>query len=160
MDPENSRRDFLKKSIFLLGGLMAVGVAVPGGTYFLSPLWRKGEEGWLELGEISKILPGEPVKVDYAQRRRDGWATIEEKSSAWVVTDDGKKFTVFDPHCTHLGCPYHWDTAKKKFLCPCHNATFGMDGQVISGPPPRPLDQFTTKVVGGKLLIKPRSGGA
>ncbi len=155
MAHETSRRRFLKRSIFTLGGLMAVGLAIPAGSYFLSPLWKKDEEDWIELGDLKEIPTGDPVKIDFVRRKKDGWVTIEERASAWVVTADGQNFTVFDPRCTHLGCPYRWESAKKSFLCPCHNAVFSIDGKVLSGPPPRPLDQFASKVVDGKLLIRP-----
>lgn len=154
MSDETSRRDFLKKSIFVLGGLIAAGMAIPAATYFFSPLWKKEEEDWIELGDTKDILHGEPIKVDFIQRKKDGWVTVEGRASAWVVTADGRDFTVFDPLCTHLGCPYRWDTEKKQFLCPCHNAAFALDGKVLSGPPPRPLDRFESKVVGEKLLIR------
>lgn len=151
------RREFLKRSIFVMGGLIAAGLAVPSGVYVLSPLWKRTEEEWIEVGEIDEIPSGAPMKLDYIQRRRDGWITVEGRASAWVVTGDGKNFTVFDPRCTHLGCPYRWDGEKQQFLCPCHNAVFSLEGEVLSGPPPRPLDRLATKVVGGKLYIQPRA---
>ncbi|MDO8462040.1 MAG: Rieske (2Fe-2S) protein [Deltaproteobacteria bacterium] len=158
MDTEdNGRRSFLKKAIFFLSGLIGAGLAVPSGIYFLSPIWKKTEEDWIELGPVGEIPKREPIKVDFVQRKKDGWVTVEGRSSAWVITADGQNFTVFDPHCTHLGCPYRWDASKKQFLCPCHNAAFGIDGEVLAGPPPRALDRFASKVVGGKLLIRPLS---
>lgn len=156
MDTEDqSRREFLKKSIFVLGGLVAAGLLVPSATYFLSPIWKHGEGEWVELADIKEITHGEPVKIDFVQRKKDGWVTTEAQASAWVVTGDGNNFTVFDPRCTHLGCPYRWDSGKQQFMCPCHSAVFDMSGKVLAGPPPRPLDSFPSKVVGGKLLIKP-----
>ena len=59
----------------------------------------------------------------------------------------------FGPNCTHLGCAYHWDAGKNDFLCPCHNSVFSIDGKVVSGPAPRPLDRFETKIEGTKLLL-------
>jgi menaquinol-cytochrome c reductase iron-sulfur subunit len=38
-------------------------------------------------------------------------------------------------------------------LCPCHSSVFSVDGAVISGPAPRPLDRYETKVENGKLLL-------
>lgn len=155
MDDEDiGRREFLKKSIFLLGGLIAAGVAVPSLTYFLSPIWKKDDDDWVELGGVEQIPHGEPVKLDFPRRKKDGWIISEEQASAWVVTADGVNFTVFDPRCTHLGCPYRWDDAKRQFLCPCHNAAFAIDGAVLHGPPPRPLDTYPVKISGGKLLIQ------
>ncbi|MBI4411518.1 MAG: Rieske (2Fe-2S) protein [Deltaproteobacteria bacterium] len=151
----DSRRNFLKQGIFIMGGLITAGIGVPAVTYFLAPLWQKEEEDWTEVGTVAELPVGEPFKIDFVQRKRDGWMTVEGRSSAWAVTVDGEQFTVFDPRCTHLGCPYRWDAEKKKFLCPCHNAVFSVTGEVLAGPPPRPLDRFPVKVAGGKLFIKP-----
>lgn len=149
------RRDFLNYSIWGLGCLIGASLFGPATTYFLSPAWLKRPEDWVFLGNIDKIPIGKPSKMEFTQRRKDGWMTVEEKRLAWVVTKDGANFTVFDPHCTHLGCPFRWDEIKEEFLCPCHNAIFSVDGKVISGPPPRPLDQYEVKVEEGKLWIFP-----
>ncbi len=61
--------------------------------------------------------------------------------------------TAFGPQCTHLGCAYHWEQDKKEFLCPCHTSLFAIDGSVLSGPAPRPLDRYQTKIEGTKLLL-------
>lgn len=156
---DNERREFLKKGIFLLGGLICVGVAVPTGTYFLSPLWKHDEEEWVEVTPIAALPTGHPVKVDFIQRKKDGWATIEGRASVWVVAKDAKTFTAYDPRCTHLGCPYRWDAEKEAFVCPCHTALFDVEGNVLSGPAPRPLDRLATRVVDGKLFLKPQYDG-
>ena len=139
-----------------IGGLLGGA----GGGYFLSPLFRKKEESWIDIGRAADFLPGVPTKVEYIERRRDAWVTTERRSSAWVLTSNGQDFIVFDPRCTHLGCPYRWSADKKLFLCPCHNAVFNVDGQVVSGPPPRPLDRYAVKVVGGRLSILPQAQAA
>jgi menaquinol-cytochrome c reductase iron-sulfur subunit len=59
----------------------------------------------------------------------------------------------YGPQCTHLGCAYHWEEAKSQFVCPCHTTLFSIDGKVISGPAPRPLDRFSTKIEGTKVLV-------
>jgi menaquinol-cytochrome c reductase iron-sulfur subunit len=59
----------------------------------------------------------------------------------------------FAPQCTHLGCAYHWDEKANNFLCPCHTSTFSIDGKVLTGPAPRPLDRLVTKIDQGKILI-------
>lgn len=152
----HSRREFLKRSIFVLGGLITLGLAVPSGVYVLSPLWKSNEEEWVDIGDVAQIPKGDPIKVDYVRRKKDGWVTVEERASVWVVTPDGHDFTVFDPRCTHLGCPYRWESNKHQFLCPCHNGIFSIDGAVLAGPPPHPLNRFPNKVVAGKLLILPK----
>ena len=154
------RRAFLGRCIVLLGSLMAAAIGGVGGGYVLGPLFQKRHEDWVDIGAVAGILPGAPVKVEFVQRRRDAWMTTERRSSAWVLTPDGKDFTVFDPRCTHLGCPYRWDEAQQQFLCPCHAASFDRAGVVVAGPPPRPLDRYPWKVEGGRLLILPQAAGA
>jgi menaquinol-cytochrome c reductase iron-sulfur subunit len=155
-----SRRSFLKWMIAGLGAAIGGLLGGAGGGYFLSPLFRRKEEGWIDIGRAADFLPGVPTKVEYVERKRDAWVTTERRSSAWVLTSNGNDFIVFDPRCTHLGCPYRWSADQKAFLCPCHNAVFGVDGQVLSGPPPRPLDRYSAKVVGGRLSILPEAQGA
>lgn len=149
------RRSFLAWGAAGLGAAVAFVLGSTGLAYFLSPAFKKDEEDWVDVGGAEEIRPGAPVKVDFVARKRDAWAVTEKRASAWVATKDGREFTVFDPRCTHLGCPYRWDQAKEQFLCPCHAAVFDAGGAVVSGPPPRPLDRFGSKVVKGRLLIQP-----
>ena len=152
-----NRREFLNYSVWGLGVVIGGALFVPAATYFLSPAWREIAEDWILVGEVKKIPHGKPVQIDFLQRRKDGWMTVEEKRSAWVLTEDGKDFTVFNPQCTHLGCPYKWDAEREQFLCPCHAGVFAKNGDVLSGPPPRPLDRFPVKMDNGKLWIRPVS---
>lgn len=54
----------------------------------------------------------------------------------------------FGPSCTHEGCFYDWDEPSTRFACRCHKGFFAIDGKVISGPPPRPLDRYATRPSG------------
>lgn len=150
-----TRRSFLAWGTAVLGAAIAFVLGSTGASYFISPAFKKDEEDWVDLGGASSVKPGLPVKMDFVARKRDAWVVSEKRASAWISTQDGKEFTVFDPRCTHLGCPYRWDQDKKQFLCPCHAGVFGPDGTVVSGPPPRPLDRYAVKIVNGRLMIRP-----
>lgn len=155
LDGSVSRRGFLIGAIGVLSAAIGAVLGGSGLGYFISPALRKREESWVDVGRAADFKPGAPVRVEFVERRRDAWVTTERRSSAWVLTSDGKDFISYDPRCTHLGCPFRWDDEKKEFLCPCHTAVFGVDGRVVSGPPPRPLDRYQTKVMGGRLMILP-----
>ncbi|MBI4062124.1 MAG: ubiquinol-cytochrome c reductase iron-sulfur subunit [Elusimicrobia bacterium] len=154
---ELSRRAFLSRAAAFFGGLIGAVLTGVGLGYFISPALREKAGAWVDLGRAGNFKPGAPVLVEYTQRKRDSWITSETRSSAWVVTENGRDFTAFDPRCTHLGCPYRWNAQDKKFLCPCHTASFAMDGKVLGGPPPRPLDRYETKLEDGQLLILPQA---
>ena len=87
-----------------------------------------------------------------ARASTDG-ASLNEKATAWVVRMDDQDVVAFTPQCTHLGCAYHWESKRNYFLCPCHTSVFSIDGKVIGGPAPRPLDRYVTRIDSGKLLI-------
>ncbi len=55
--------------------------------------------------------------------------------------------------CTHLGCTVYWQQDKNRFYCPCHHGIFNPDGEVVSGPPPRKLDSYTTEIIGNNVYI-------
>jgi menaquinol-cytochrome c reductase iron-sulfur subunit len=138
-----------------LSSLIGVVMSATGLGYFISPLFRKQQESWSDVGKSGDFKPGEPRLVEFTGRKRDAWVTSENRSSVWVVKGENGQFTAFDPKCTHLGCPYRWDVKSTKFICPCHTAAFGLDGKVMGGPPPRPLDQFEIKVAQERLMVLP-----
>jgi Rieske Fe-S protein len=75
-----------------------------------------------------------------------------------VLRKSATETLAFSNVCTHLGCRVNWATDKQQYICPCHDAHFGLDGGVVSGPPPRPLDKYETRVAGGLLSIHFREG--
>ncbi len=72
----------------------------------------------------------------------------------FIVTRDEKGIRAFSTRCTHLGCRVHWLEEKRQFFCPCHEGYFDEKGQVIAGPPPRPLDPIPVVEREGHLYMK------
>ena len=55
--------------------------------------------------------------------------------------------------CPHLGCVVPWSEEGQRFLCPCHAGVFSIEGEVLAGPPPRPLDLFPVEIVEGEITV-------
>jgi cytochrome b6-f complex iron-sulfur subunit len=53
-----------------------------------------------------------------------------------------------------LSCRVTWRTDAQQYICPCHDARFDENGAVVTGPPPRPLDQYAYKIEDGKISIQ------
>ena len=70
-----------------------------------------------------------------------------------VMAVRAEDVVVFDPHCTHLGCPLSWSNGAAAFVCPCHGGMFGSTGAVLSGPAPRPMIRYETRIEGGEVFI-------
>lgn len=148
-----SRRLFLRNGLFTIAGGIAAAIGVPLLGYFISPALRGEGDNWVPIAHASEIPIGQPTPIEYAIRIKDGWVRNDKRRAAWIVTKDGNNFTVFDPRCTHLGCAYSWRPDRKLFLCPCHDGLFDIDGNVIGGPPPRPLDRLQVRVERGNILV-------
>ena len=56
--------------------------------------------------------------------------------------------------CTHKSCPVNWQADQQKFVCPCHDSQFGLDGKVLKGPADQPLQAYTVKVENDAVLVK------
>ena len=153
-----SRRSFFKYVSILLGGAISSVVGWSAGLYFISPAWKQNKENWVELAHLNSLPDGIPISLSYIQRKLDGWMTVEGLNSVWLLREENNVIA-FNPKCTHLGCPYRWDEKNNAFVCPCHTAIFSKTGEVLSGPPPRPLDRFPIKIENGMITILPDSKG-
>lgn len=53
----------------------------------------------------------------------------------------------FSQKCTHLGCVVFYEAEEGRWHCPCHEGNFdARTGDVISGPPPRPLGRIDVEI--------------
>ncbi len=147
------RRRFHIAVLNALGAALAALLGIPAVAYLFVPPKVRKENNWADAGDIGAITPNQPLEVAFRRNRVDGWKVVSEKLTAWVVKSSDGGIVAFGPQCTHLGCAYHWDERGGRFVCPCHNSFFSVDGQVITGPAPRPLDRYQVRVDGSKLLI-------
>jgi cytochrome b6-f complex iron-sulfur subunit len=87
-------------------------------------------------GNVSEIPPG-------------GVRLVHLSEGPVMLEKAGDEVRALSAICTHLGCIIQWHPDGKQFICPCHHGIYDVDGKVLSGPPPRPLE---------KLLVKQRDG--
>lgn len=133
-------------------------MAIPSAIYLLWPPRAKRKNEWVEAADVGELHTRAPAEIVFRRNRVDGWKVTSEKANAWVVKTSGGQVVAFAPQCTHLGCAYHWDEDRHNFICPCHNSAFSLDGAVLSGPAPRPLDRYEVKLDGKKVIIGPLRG--
>jgi len=148
-----TRRTFYSAVIAGLGGLMTAALAAPAAAYLLLRPKSQKQSDFVPAADLAQLTVGKPEEVVFRRTRVDGWRVLNEKSTAWVVRENDQNVVAFTPQCTHLGCAYHWDEKEHNFLCPCHTSTFSIEGKVLTGPAPRPLDRYVTKIDQGKILI-------
>ena len=70
-----------------------------------------------------------------------------------LVRTGEKEVKAISTVCTHLGCTVYWQSDKKEFFCPCHNGRFDKNGNVLSGPPPAPLDLYRVEIEENNVFV-------
>jgi cytochrome b6-f complex iron-sulfur subunit len=65
----------------------------------------------------------------------------------------GDEVTARSLRCTHTGCTVSWREDVRQYVCPCHDGRFGEDGEVIAGPPPRPLRAVAVTKRKGRVVL-------
>jgi len=151
--PSGTRRAFHQRMIYGLLSLIGGALGMPALAYLFVPSRRAEDTTWSEAGNLNSLPVGQPSEVVIYRKRIDSWKITMERTTAWIVRQEGDQAIAFAPQCTHLGCGYHWNAEKSKFECPCHQSFFSIDGSVLSGPAPRPLDRYETKVLGTRLWL-------
>jgi Rieske Fe-S protein len=150
-----SRRNFLALATTAIGGLIGLAMTVPALAYIIGPALQRGKtEDWVRLGPTSKVELGTPTLFKTTVERQIGWIKNQDEISVYILTGNGRDYIALSNICTHLGCRVRWIADQQQFFCPCHNGVFDQEGNVLSGPPPRPLDRFTVKVENSEMFVQ------
>ena len=144
MDEKIERRNFFGTLVNWILGLTVASWIIPIVAYLFPKSKGEAENVFMDP-------TGNPIIVS---------AVIEEGSKtglafgdATVVISYGGGVRAFSAVCTHLGCIVSWKKDEGIFFCPCHAGKFDSNGNVISGPPPKPLLKYRVKVEGSKINL-------
>jgi nitrite reductase/ring-hydroxylating ferredoxin subunit len=87
----------------------------------------------------------------------DGTArTFDTGSVRGVVVNRGGTIAALSGVCTHLGCLLQLNAAARRLDCPCHNAAFGFDGNVLFKHMPDtlpPLPRMESRIRDGRIEV-------
>lgn len=142
---EISRRDFIKVTTGIVGGLIGAAVGLPAIAYVLDPAFKSGgKEAWIPVGKVADMKVGIPYPFSFTRVQVNGWERTATSHGGFAIrkSDNPKDILILNSRCTHLGCTVNWKAEAHAFVCPCHDAKFNIDGKVLAGPPPRPLDRY------------------
>jgi menaquinol-cytochrome c reductase iron-sulfur subunit len=150
-----SRRDFITMVTAGVGAVITAAVGLPAIAYLIEPALQSGssKDAWVPLGKLDSFEVGKPALATFTRSKVNGWEKSVNSYGAFVLRKSATEVVVLSNVCTHLSCRVNWESDKQQYVCPCHDAHFNIDGKVVSGPPPRPLDVYQTKVDNGILSI-------
>lgn len=136
-----NRRQFT--NVVLGGGLIGWlgSVLYPIFSYLIPPKIAEANVNSVKAG------PAEDFQPNSAQIIKFG------RQPVILIRTENAEFRAFTATCTHLDCIVQYRTDLKQIWCACHNGLYDMKGRNISGPPPRPLEEFTVNVVSGEIVV-------
>jgi cytochrome b6-f complex iron-sulfur subunit len=135
------RRDLLERGLIAGAVIWAAGIAIPSGMY----LWPAGSSG-----PTRRFIEVDPESLPPGTGRVLGG----NGQPILLLRLKNGQFRALSAVCTHLGCIVHWNAGQQAIQCPCHAGVFTPEGNVVSGPPSRPLAAYPTQLVNGRLRIQ------
>jgi cytochrome b6-f complex iron-sulfur subunit len=136
-----NRRKFV--NLFLGGSLLGTiaSLLYPVIRYLVPPRQAEAAAKKLAAAKVGEIAPNSAKLFRFGS------------SPAILVNTAEGELRAFSAVCTHLTCTVNYEADTGTLFCPCHNGRFDLAGNVISGPPPRPLESFQVEVSGSDVYV-------
>jgi cytochrome b6-f complex iron-sulfur subunit len=140
-EQKTSRRKFL--NFIIGGGLLGwiASVVYPIFSYLIPPKIPEAVVNSIKAGKATDF-PSNSGKI----------VKFGRKPVILIRTDTGE-FRAFTATCTHLDCIVQYRQDIKQIWCACHNGIYDLNGRNVSGPPPRPLDEYKVNIINDEIVI-------
>ncbi len=136
-----SRKTFIN-SLLSIGGLGVAGsILYPIASYLIPPKIAEAKVNSIKVGKAVEF-PSDSAKI----------IKFGRQPVILIRTIDGE-FRALSAVCTHLECIVQYRKDTKQIWCACHNGIYDLRGRNISGPPPRPLEEYIVKVIDEEIVI-------
>lgn len=132
---------------WLLGG----GVAASLGSFFY-PVIRFLNPPHISEAAVDEVVAGKVQEL----KPNSGKIVKFGNKPALLVRVSETEWKAFSAVCSHLNCTVQYQESSRQIWCACHNGTYDMSGRVVSGPPPKPLEEFAVRVRGEEVVISRR----
>jgi cytochrome b6-f complex iron-sulfur subunit len=133
------RRNFLKIMFGLFGMVSTASFAYPLLRYLAPP-----EDA---IKDKKVVLVKHEISVGTSK------TIIFGDKPAIIINRPGKGLIALSRVCTHLGCLVEYEKNANRLLCPCHAGSYDLEGNVLSGPPPSPLQKLPLRIEGDQIVI-------
>lgn len=70
-----------------------------------------------------------------------------------LVRENETTVHAINPMCTHKKCQVAFKSDLGKLACKCHKSAFGLDGSVLGGPAPKPLQIYPAMLAENQIVI-------
>jgi Rieske Fe-S protein len=137
----NIRKEILDFIIGTSGILLALALIFAVKVYITPPIVLDTSVSKIIAAKVGELPPNSSRIFRFGNK------------PAILINTAGGVLKAFSAVCTHLNCTVQYSQETKIILCACHNGKFDLNGKVISGPPPKPLEELTVNVVGDNIIV-------
>jgi Rieske Fe-S protein len=137
----------------IAGSLLGLMLGIPFVRAVIGAGVSAKKANWVKITDLQAVAIGEPVRLNFMMPEEDAFIKQDSLHSVWVIRSSATDITAYSPICPHAGCYYNWSAQLRRFACPCHASVFEINGPVVSGPAPRPLDTLPVKIENGSLYL-------
>jgi cytochrome b6-f complex iron-sulfur subunit len=139
-----ARRRFL--GMLLGGGLFASALSFiyPVLRYLVPPRLTDMGGDTVVAGKVGELRPNTGKIFRFGSR-----------PGLLLLGSDGQ-YRALSATCTHLSCTVQYRGDLRQVWCACHNGMYDLAGRNLSGPPPRPLEQYDVHVRGDEIIVSRR----
>ena len=161
-----NRRGLLEWLSRGLAACVAAMIGLPGIRFFLGGAQQlaSDQSKFERVMRLKDLVPGRPTIVPIMGQKQDAWMRQDRQviGRAWLIRDSDNspaagseqtKVRALSGICPHMGCQVQAATGGKGFVCPCHRATFSVDGARLVDPrtgepnhAPRDLDDMGCRI--------------
>ena len=116
---ELSRRDFIKVTTGIVGGLIGVAIGLPTISYLIDPaLQEGGKDVWVSIGKFEDMQVGVPYPFSFTRVQVNGWERTSNSFGGYALrkSDDPKDLLILNSRCTHLSCTVNWSEEAQAFF--------------------------------------------
>ena len=137
----STKRDFLK--YVLGGGLVAWAGALlyPIFSFLNPPRQPEAVVTSVKAGTLADIPRDSGMIVRFGNK------------PVLLVRSATDQLRAFSAICTHLDCTVQYKSDMGMIWCACHNGKYDLNGRNVSGPPPRPLEEYRVVLQGDEIHI-------
>ncbi|HET9870111.1 MAG TPA: (2Fe-2S)-binding protein, partial [bacterium] len=96
-----SRRAFLERLTFILGGIGTLAMSIPLVGYVLGPVLKSDVPKWRRVGKIDDFKVNHTVAVSFDNAAPLAWDGPTGKTGAWLRRNSETEFIAFALTCTH-----------------------------------------------------------
>lgn len=133
---------------WLLGGGFTASIIsflYPAIKFMNPPAVPEASTNEVAAGKVQDLKPNSGKIIKFGSR------------PALLIRVNENEWRAFSAVCTHLNCTVQFKDLTHQIWCACHNGFYDLNGKVVSGPPPKPLEEYVVHIRGDEVVISRRA---